>query len=264
VTKRTQGKPAGLSRERIAAAAVDLVDRQGLESFGVRRLASELGVDPMSIYNHIKGKAALLDAISEAVLTEVSATTAQWPDDWMGIARAMARGYRDTAMRHPRVFPLLATRAQTSAVALEAIERLTAAMRRAKIADQTITDAPLVLFGFLNGYLLAILSTEPGGTGDPATGAALPAFDPARYPTLAALAPLQAGFGSEVEFERLLESVLVGIAEGATRPQAASSGRGSRGATASRLTSDSTSRSRRDRSRTREDNGADHRSGGAR
>jgi AcrR family transcriptional regulator len=206
-----------LSRELIAAAAVDLVDRQGLESFGVRRLASELGVDPMSIYNHIKGKAALLDAMSEVVLTEASATAVPWPDDWRDVARAMARGYRDMAKRHPRMFPLLATRAQTSATALEAIERLTAAMRRAGIADQTIADAPLVLFGFLNGYLLATLSTDPGGTGGPATGVALPAFDPALHPTLAALAPLLAGFGGEAEFERMLEAVLVGIAKGATR-----------------------------------------------
>ncbi|WP_067172509.1 TetR/AcrR family transcriptional regulator [Microtetraspora niveoalba] len=213
MAKRTQGKPAGLSRRRIAAAAVDLVDREGLESFGVRRLASELGVDPMSIYNHIKGKAALLDAISEAVLTEVSAAAAQWPDDWMGIARTMARAYRDMAIRHPRISPLLATRAQTSAVALEALERLTAAMRRAGIADQAIADAPLVLFGFLNGYLLATLSGNPGGTDDPATGVAQPAFDPAPYPTLAALAPLQAGFGGEDEFERMLETVLAGIAQ---------------------------------------------------
>ncbi|MFF3664316.1 TetR/AcrR family transcriptional regulator [Microtetraspora malaysiensis] len=217
MTKRGQGKPAGLSRERIAVAAVDLVDRQGLESFGVRRLASELGVDPMSIYNHIKGKAALLDAVSEAVLAEVSATAAQWPDDWMDIARTMARGYRDMAIRHPRVFPLLATRAQTSAVAFEALERLTTAMRRAGIADQAIADAPLVLFGFLNGYLLATLSTDPGEAGGPATGAAQPAFDPALYPTMAALAPLQAGFGGEPEFERMLATVLAGIAEDAAR-----------------------------------------------
>lgn len=247
MAKRTRGKPAGMSRERIAAAAVDLVDRQGLESFGVRRLASELGIDPMSIYNHIRGKAALLDAISEAVLTEVSATTAPWPDDWMDVARATARRYRDMALRHPRIFPLLATRAQTSAVALEAVERLTAAMRRAEIADQRIADAPLVLFGFLNGYLLAAVSTDPGGAGDLATGAALPAFDPALYPTLAALAPLQAGLGGEAEFERMLETVLVGIAEGATRPQAVRSGQGSQGATAARPTSDSASRPRRDR-----------------
>jgi AcrR family transcriptional regulator len=219
LARRAQGKPAGLSREGIAAAAVDLVDREGLEKFGVRRLASELGVDPMSIYNHIKGKAALLDAISEAVLTEATATAVRWPDDWMDFARTMARSYRDMATRHPRVFPLLATRAQTSRTALEAVERLTAAMRRAQIADQTTADAPLVLFGFLNGYLLAILSAHPGGTGDTAPGPVQPEFDPKRYPTLAALATLQGGFGGEAEFERMLEAVLVGIAESGAGPR---------------------------------------------
>ena len=204
MTRRPRGKPAGLSRERIARAAVELVDRDGLEAFGVRRLASELGVDPMSIYNHIKGKAALLDAVSEAVLTEASAASVSWPEDWKEVARETARGYRAMAARHPRVFPLLATRAQTSDIALGAVERLTASMRRAGLADQTVADAPMVLFGFLNGYLLATLSAG--------TGAVEPDFDPALYPTLAGLAPLQSGFGGDAEFERMLESVLRGIA----------------------------------------------------
>ena len=178
----------------------------------MRRLASELGVDPMSIYNHINGKAVLLDAISEAVLTEATATAVDWPDDWKDVAREMARGYRDMAIRHPRVFPLLATRAQRSAIALEAVERLSAAMRRAGLADQTVADAPMVLFGFLNGYLLATLSTDPGSRDGPETKAVQPDFDPTQHPTFAGLAPLQAGFGGDAEFERLLETVLRGIA----------------------------------------------------
>lgn len=209
MAKRARGESAGLSRERIAAAAVDLVDRQGLESFGVRRLASELGVDPMSIYHHIKGKAALLDAVSEAVLTEVTATADQWPDEWAELMRAMARGYRALALRHPRVVPLLATRAQTSATALGAIERLTSAIRRARLPDQLAADAPMVLFSFLNGYLLATVRPDPG---DPSATPATPALDPDLYPTLAALSPLQAGFGGDAEFERMLDGVVLGIA----------------------------------------------------
>lgn len=213
VTKRAQGERAGLSRARIAAAAVQLVDEHGLESFGVRRLASALGVDPMSIYNHIKGKAALLDAISETILTEISTAGTEGLRDWKDLARETARGYRDMAIRHPRVFPLLATRAQTSATALEALERLTAAMRRADLPDQTIADAPLVLFGFLNGYLLATTSALAAQS-DPPELVVLPEFDADRYPTLAALAPLQAGFGGDAEFERMLDTILAGIQRG--------------------------------------------------
>nr|WP_055504732.1 TetR/AcrR family transcriptional regulator C-terminal domain-containing protein [Nonomuraea pusilla] len=212
MARRAQGTSAGLDRERIAAAAVALVDRDGLERFGVRRLAEELEVDPMSIYHHIKGKAALLDAISEAVLAEVAtaADDAQ-PHDWEEIARLTAHGYREMAYRHPRVFPLLATRAQTSPVALTALERLVTAMREAGLPDQVVADAPLMLFGFLNGYLLAVLSGGSGQVSD------MPAINATAYPTMAALASLQAGFGSVEEFDRIFDTVLGGIRDQADR-----------------------------------------------
>ncbi|WP_280387068.1 TetR/AcrR family transcriptional regulator [Nocardia wallacei] len=198
---RTQGTAAGLTRARIAAAAVALVDRDGLDRFGVRRLADELGVDPMSIYNHVKGKSALLDAVSEAVLTEMAADLDDAPRHWEEIARSTAHSYRAMAYRHPRVFPLLATRPQNSPVALAALEHLVTAMRAAGLPDRVVADAPLTLFGFLNGYLLAVLNGDPSAT---------PAIDPARYPTMAALTPLT-DFGSAPEFDRMLNTVLTGI-----------------------------------------------------
>ncbi|MGB8941256.1 MAG: TetR/AcrR family transcriptional regulator C-terminal domain-containing protein [Streptomyces sp.] len=208
MARRTQGTSAGLDRGRIAVAAVALVDRDGLERFGVRRLAQELGVDPMSIYHHIKGKAALLDAMSEVVLAEVAAAV---DDDashhWEEIARRTAHGYRDMAYRHPRVFPLLVTRAQTSPVAISALEELVTAMREAGLPDRTVADAPMVLFSFLNGHLLARTSEEPS---------AVPAFDAGAYPAMTALTPLMGDFGSLTEFDRMLDTVLAGIKDRAT------------------------------------------------
>ncbi|QIS16656.1 TetR/AcrR family transcriptional regulator [Nocardia arthritidis] len=217
MARRTQGTSAGLTHERIAAAAVALVDRDGLERFGVRRLADELGVDPMSIYNHIKGKAALLDAVGEAVLAEMPTGTGDEPATWEEIARWTAHNYREIAYRHPHVVPLLATRPQTSPAALTALERLVTGMRAAGLPDHVISDTPLALFGFLNGYLLAVLS------GGPDTPATVPAFDPARYPTMATLAPRMADFGSITEFDRLLETVLAGIRDRAARADQVSS-----------------------------------------
>jgi AcrR family transcriptional regulator len=207
VGNRTPGQSAGLTRDRIAAVAVDLVDQHGLEQFGVRRLATALRVDPMSIYNHIKGKAALLDAISAVILAEAEAglVTGLPPGPWDDVARALAHAYRELARRHPRVFPLLTTRAQTSPVAFAAIERLSDAMRRDGFPDRAIADAPLTLFGFLNGYLLATVRSSPDET------PAMPSFDATKYPAMASLAPLQADFGSQAEFDRMLETVLAGI-----------------------------------------------------
>ncbi|MET8684753.1 TetR/AcrR family transcriptional regulator C-terminal domain-containing protein [Streptomyces sp. NPDC004732] len=203
MARRTQGTSAGLDHERIAAAAVALVDRDGLERFGVRRLAVELGVDPMSIYHHIKGKAALLDAMSEAVLAEVVVVAdGEAPRGWEDVARRTAHAYRVLAYRHPRVFPLLVTRAQTSPVAVSALEELVTAMREAGLPDRAVADAPMVLFSFLNGHLLARTSEGVG---------AVPAFDTAEFPAMAALAPLMADFGSLAEFDRMLDTVIAGI-----------------------------------------------------
>ncbi|MGW6057494.1 TetR/AcrR family transcriptional regulator [Streptomyces sp. NPDC055189] len=209
MARRTRGTSAGLDRERIATAAVALVDRDGLERFGVRRLAQELEVDPMSIYHHIKGKTALLDAMSEAVLAEVAvAADEDVSRGWEEVARRTAHGYREMAYRHPRVFPLLVTRAQTSAVAISALERLVTSMREASLPDQVVADAPMVLFSFLNGHLLARTGEEPG---------AAPEFDATAFPAMAALTPLMADFGSLPEFDRMLDTVLAGIKDRAAR-----------------------------------------------
>lgn len=214
MARRARGTSAGLDRERIAGAAVALVDRDGLERFGVRRLAEELGVDPMSLYHHVKGKSALLDVISEAVLAEVAVVAAPdgAPHDWEEVARRTAHSYRDMAYRHPRVFPLLATRAQTSPVAISALEGLVGAMRAAGLPDRVAADAPMVLFGFLNGHLLACTGSGPDGP------APVPDFDPGTYPGMAALAPRWDDFGSVAEFDRMLDIVLDGIRGRAVRP----------------------------------------------
>ncbi|MEV0268052.1 TetR/AcrR family transcriptional regulator C-terminal domain-containing protein [Hamadaea sp. NPDC050747] len=211
MANRTRGTSAGLDRGQIAAAAVALVDRDGLDQFSVRRLADDLGVDPMSIYHHIKGKAALLDAVSEAVLAEATAHADDLSGDWPAVARQIAHRYRDMAYRHPRVFPLLATRAQLSPVALTTLDQLVAAMRRSGLPDQSVADAPAVLFGFLNGHLLARTGAGAGGPSP------VPDFDAATHPTLAALAPRFADFGSTAEFDRMLDTVLAGLGDRAVR-----------------------------------------------
>ncbi|MDQ3303151.1 MAG: TetR family transcriptional regulator, partial [Actinomycetota bacterium] len=60
-----------LSRRRVLEAAVGLADREGLEALSMRRLGRELGVEAMSLYNHVPNKEALLDGMVEVLLAEM-------------------------------------------------------------------------------------------------------------------------------------------------------------------------------------------------
>jgi AcrR family transcriptional regulator len=96
-----------LSRERIVAAALRLVDDQGLDALSTRRLAAELGVSGPSLYNHFPTKDALLDAVVDAVVGEVRLDMFG-RDPWPRALRDWARSYRAALAAHPNLVPVLA------------------------------------------------------------------------------------------------------------------------------------------------------------
>ncbi|MFD0428862.1 TetR/AcrR family transcriptional regulator [Streptomyces zhihengii] len=108
-----RGKYGRLSRERVLAAALEVVDREGLSALSMRRLGAELGVEAMALYRYAPSKDALLDGLVEALYTEIGEVLAADAEQ-RGGPRAELRGtavatYR-VALAHPHVVPLLATR----------------------------------------------------------------------------------------------------------------------------------------------------------
>src|SRR5262245_28023639 len=71
-----KGSGDALSRARVLREALALVDEEGLDAVSMRKLARRLGVDPMSLYNHVEGKDALLDGIAEVLLASLPAAVA--------------------------------------------------------------------------------------------------------------------------------------------------------------------------------------------
>ncbi|MFJ5229840.1 TetR/AcrR family transcriptional regulator [Kitasatospora sp. NPDC088391] len=97
-----------LSRDRIVAAALALVDAEGLPALSTRRLAAELSVSGPSLYNHFATKDELLDAVVDSVMGEVDLTMFDAPQDWRTALRDWARSYRAALAAHPHVVPVLA------------------------------------------------------------------------------------------------------------------------------------------------------------
>jgi AcrR family transcriptional regulator len=88
-----------LSRERVLHAAIALADEGGIQALSMRRLAKELGVEAMSLYNHVANKDEILDGIVDVVASEIDL-----PSDgvgWKTAIRQSAISTRDVLLHHP-------------------------------------------------------------------------------------------------------------------------------------------------------------------
>ena len=88
-----------LSRDRILTAALQLADRDGLTALSMRKVAAELNVEAMSLYNHIGNKADIVAGITDLVAGEIELPT---PDfDWKGQMKTRSQSAHRVLMRHP-------------------------------------------------------------------------------------------------------------------------------------------------------------------
>ena len=106
--EETTPRRAPLSQERILATALRLADEEGLRSLSMRRLASELGFEPMALYRHFPNKAAIIDGVVGAVWAQMALPSEQ-EDPWDRL-QELSRSFRRLALAHPNVFPALANR----------------------------------------------------------------------------------------------------------------------------------------------------------
>jgi AcrR family transcriptional regulator len=111
-----RGRYGRLSRERVLASALELVDREGLSALSMRRLGAELGVEAMALYRYAASKDALLDGLVEALYLELEerlgAETAAAAEKagWRAQLHRIARATYDVCLAHPEAVPLLTTR----------------------------------------------------------------------------------------------------------------------------------------------------------
>lgn len=103
--KRQRSSASGrvpLSQERIVAAALELADTRG--DFSMRALGEKLGVDPMAIYRHFEDKDALLDALVDTALADLTPAPpdAGTPHERL---RRLCHDFRAALSAHPGVAP---------------------------------------------------------------------------------------------------------------------------------------------------------------
>jgi AcrR family transcriptional regulator len=156
VTAKARRDP--LTRERVIQAALRIMDAEGLEAVTMRRIGRELGVEAMSLYNHVRDKEDILDGISEAVMSEFEIP--ERSGEWAGDARAMAMEWRRLLGLHPGVMQLLAER-HKPLEGMAAYRPMDAALDALSGAGLSAREAAQA-FNALGGYIMGFVMMEQG------------------------------------------------------------------------------------------------------
>jgi AcrR family transcriptional regulator len=145
----TRRKP--LSRERILAAALELVDEQGIDALSMRKLGQSVGYEAMSLYNHVTNKDDLLDGMLDLVLGEMEPPA---QDGGLPAIRAAALSAHEALKRHPWAAGLLMAPARVRPARLEFMDGLLGALRNAGFSAETTYHAYHAIDAHIIGFSL--------------------------------------------------------------------------------------------------------------
>jgi AcrR family transcriptional regulator len=140
------------------------MDAEGLGSVSMRRIGRELGVEAMSLYNHVADKEDILAGVVEAVMAEF-----EFPDEvageWAEKGRAAARAWRELLKAHPNVITLMSEQREpmTSLRALRPMEHAIGTLRDSGLSDEEAVKAFRAFGGYIQGFVLAEVANLFGG-----------------------------------------------------------------------------------------------------
>lgn len=205
MTTRTRGS---LNRDAIAAAALELLDRDGIDALSMRRLADELGVGTMTLYGYFRSKTELLDAIIDS---SVGAGVLIAEGTWRERAATLARGMRAYLERHPALVQIRLRQTMTRPRQFAVTEQVVRALIDAGLPRDEAARAFRLIFTYVFGYA----AFSPEATAERARAevrASLAALPPDEYPLLSSMVgeAVAAAAGDE-QFDFGLELILDGV-----------------------------------------------------
>ncbi|HEX5246274.1 MAG TPA: TetR/AcrR family transcriptional regulator C-terminal domain-containing protein [Gaiellaceae bacterium] len=139
-----------LNRDRVVRAAVRLADKGGIESLTMRRLGQSLGVEAMSLYNHVRNKDDLLDGIVDLVLDEIELPAAD--GNWEAAVRRTAISAHDALRRHQWACSLVMSRFRPARIVY--IDALLSTLREAGFSPQAAYHGYHALDSHILGFTL--------------------------------------------------------------------------------------------------------------
>ncbi|HEY3058538.1 MAG TPA: TetR/AcrR family transcriptional regulator [Chloroflexota bacterium] len=203
-----------LSRERVLRAAFDLADTGGLEALSMRKLGQQLGVEAMSLYNHVANKDDLVNGMVDLVFGEIGLPPRHV--HWATAMRQRAVTARAVLARHPWAIGLLESRNRPGAATLGHHDAVLGCLREAGFSIALAAHAYSLLDSYIYGFALQQKSLPFKSSEEVAEVAEdfLRQFPVRDFPHLAELTiqhVLQPGYDYADEFEFGLDLLLDGL-----------------------------------------------------
>ena len=202
-----------MNREQVVRAAVALADQVGIEALSMRRLGQALGVEAMSLYNHVAGKEALLDGMVDAVFAEIELPSGA---DWKKALRSRAVSMRAALARHRWAIGLMESRTTPGATTLRQHDAVIGCLLAAGFSMELTAHAFAAVDSYVYGFALqerGLPFDTPEQTAEMAQ-AMLAHFPVDEFPHLAAFTRehvMAPGYDFGDEFEFGLDLILDGL-----------------------------------------------------
>jgi AcrR family transcriptional regulator len=195
-------------------AAVSLVDEKGLGALTMRELGQRLGVEAMSLYNHVANKDDILDGMVDLVVSEIDL-----PSDTVGWKQAMRRratSAQAVFARHPWVSGLIDARPSSGPARLRYFDQMVGTLRRAGFSLEASAHAFSILDSYIYGFGRQQLgiSAESDASPEAMAEAFLQAIPADEYPYLREMVvdyAIPAGYDEAADFDFGLTLILDGL-----------------------------------------------------
>ena len=151
-TETSPRRRTPLNRERVLRAAIALADERGANELTMRKLAKELGVEAMSLYNHVANKDDLLDGMIDIVFSEIEPPAAG--GDWKAELRKRAASTREALIRHPWAVGEMEGRGNHGPSNLKIHDAILGCLRAAGFSIEMTVSAMSVQDAYIYGFAL--------------------------------------------------------------------------------------------------------------
>lgn len=201
-----------LTRDRIIAAAVDVIEREGVTAISMRKISSELGCAVMSLYNHVPSKDALLDGVAEYLLSGIELKV-EADATWQDQVRAQARALREIANAYPRSTMIVVSRPSNAPVAIAPFEVALSTLIGAGFEATQALGIVRVFIAYITGSMLRQVGVGADVSDPDQISAAVTPDDPSQFPLLTSLIKEVAHRDYDAEFEFGLDLLISAITD---------------------------------------------------